>query len=220
MKDIIIFGNQAVAIEAYIALTHYSEHKVVAFTVDADYIHDEYLYHLPVLPFEHIDSRFPPGDYGMLVAVGYVRNNKLRADRYQESKRRGYTPASMIAPTAVVAPDVQIGENCFIGHYCTISPNVQIGNNVIIGNHCTIGHDSIVADHNFFSNNVAVSGHVQIGEYCYFGTNCTLRNGISIAANCVIGAGALVLEHTEPKGVYLGSAASLLPISSDDLSLG
>jgi acetyltransferase-like isoleucine patch superfamily enzyme len=62
-----------------------------------------------------------------------------------------------------------------------------------------------------------VSGGVTVEPYCFIGTNATIRNRIHIGSECVIGAGALVLEDLNDKSVCLGTAAELLPISSERL---
>ena len=220
VQKVIIYGNQAVAAEAHYILSLSNAHQVVAFTVDANLIQEARLHDLPVVPFTEIERAYPPAEHAILVAVGYTKNNRIRADRYQLALEKGYTPTKAIAPTAIIASSAEIGANCIIGHQSTISPNTRIGNDVIVGNHCSIGHDSVLADHCFLSNDVAISGRVTVGEFSYLGTNCTIRNKIRIGTRCVIGAGALILENTPDTSVFLGAGATQLPISSDDLQLG
>ena len=40
---------------------------------------------------------------------------------------------------------------------------------------------------------------------------------VVLAAEGVIGAGALITKPTEPKGVYLGATATMIPKKSDEL---
>src|SRR6478609_7869767 len=98
----------------------------------------------------------------------------------------------------------------------TIQPTVGIGDNVVLwsGNH--IGHASVIQDQCFISSHVVVSGHVVVEPYCFLGVNATIRNAIRIATECVIGAGAIIVKNTEPRGVYIGSAASKYKLNSDE----
>lgn len=220
MEKVILFGNQSVAKEVFHCLKYYSDYEVAGFVVDKEYVDKDHLLGLPLFPFEGAQNVFPPDTYKMFIAIGYVQNNKLRADRYLQAKKLGYKLINFISPRSIIFPESVVGENCFIGHFTSISPNAKIGNDVVIGNGCDIAHDVIISDHCFISSNVTISGGVNIGSYCYFATGSKIRNKINIGKECVIGAGATLLENAEDKSVYLGEPATLLPISSDKLPLG
>jgi sugar O-acyltransferase (sialic acid O-acetyltransferase NeuD family) len=220
LGKIILYGNGAVAKETFFNFKYYSDHEVVGFTVDREYLESDFLFELPVVPFDTVKTVFPVSKYDMLIAVGYVQNNKIRKEKYLQSKQMGYRLVNFISPNAILYPGEIEGDNCCIMHHAVISYNVKIGSNVFIGNSCSIGHDVVIDDHCFFSNDVSIAGWVTIGSFCYVGPNSTIRNKVSIGKECVIGAGALILENVEDRSVYLGSPATLLPITSDKLSLG
>jgi sugar O-acyltransferase (sialic acid O-acetyltransferase NeuD family) len=220
MEKVIIFGDKATAREAFFFLKYYSDYEVTGFTVDREYFEADSLLQLPVSPFDLVESTFPPSEYKMLIAVGYVQNNKVREERYYQAKEMGYQLVTFISPKSIIHPQTPVGDNCFIGHFTVISPDAKIGNNVLIGNGCAIGHDVIIGDHCFFSNGVSVAGSVSIGPCSYIGTNATIRNKVSIGKECVIGAGAILLENAADRSVYLGEPAILLPIASNELPLG
>jgi sugar O-acyltransferase (sialic acid O-acetyltransferase NeuD family) len=155
----------------------------------------------------------------MLISIGYVGINKLRAERYFQAKEMGYRLISQVSPKVITWSELVVGDNCLIGPNTVISPSANIGRNVLIGACCTIAHDVAIQDHCFLSDGVAVSGSVNVGEYCFLGTNSTIRNKVTIARGCVIGAGAVILEDTEERGVYMGKMADQLPITSDKLPL-
>jgi sugar O-acyltransferase (sialic acid O-acetyltransferase NeuD family) len=220
VEKVIIFGNESMARDAFYSLKYYSDYEVVGFTVDREYVGSGTLLNLPVTPFNTVETAFPPDSHKMLIAVGYVQNNRIRRERYNRSKEMGYQLINVISPKAIIYPETKIGDNCFIGHYAVISAEARIGNNVIIGHSCTIGHDVSIGDHCFLSTDVSIAGSVNIGSSSYLGTNSTIRNKVSIGKECVIGAGAIILENTEDRCVYLGEPATLLPIASNELTLG
>ena len=160
MNDIIIYGNSSVASISYYNLLDDSSCNVIAFTVDREVIDVENLYGLPVVPFDQVELRFAPHQYKMLIAVGYRDMNKLRAARYDEAKRKGYTLINDISSNARMCSDLSIGDNCMIGANTVIQPNVKIGNNVIIRENCIIGHNADIKDHCFIAGSVIVSGNV------------------------------------------------------------
>jgi sugar O-acyltransferase (sialic acid O-acetyltransferase NeuD family) len=220
MEKVVLFGTGAMAGDAYIHLTHDSPNEVAAFTVDGDHIEEDTLFDLPVVPFEDVQSIYPPDEYAMLVAVGYTRLNRLRAERYEQAKAMGYRLISYVSSKATVWPGAVIGEHCLISTDSIVSAFAKIGNNVVVGAGSLVPHYSVIGDHCFVGAGVTLSGFVTVGPYCFIGTGAVVRNNVTIARECVIGAGALILEDTEERGVYMGKQADLLPISSDRLPLG
>lgn len=220
MRKVVLFGNGSVSHTTYHDLTLYSsEYEVAGFSVDSHYLREKALFGLPVVSFDEIESAFPPERFDMLVAVGYVATNRLRAERYAQAKEKGYHLVSFISPNTVTYPGLEVGDNCQISHNCTVFQGVKIGNDVTIGANSVIGHDVVIHDHCYLASSVAISGGVTVGPYCFLGTNSTIRNRINVARETVVGAGAVVLEDTEECSVCMGQCAEVLPISSRELSI-
>lgn len=220
MEKIVIYGNGAVAFGMHHAFKGRPNHEVVGFTVDRESMNGDRYCDLPVIPFDLVKSTFPPEIHKMFIAVGYVKANKIRRDRYLQSKEMGYRFPTLISPAAIVGAHVPMGDNCVIGNFTTVNATARIGNNVWIGDGCIIGEDVVIGDHCYVSAGVAIAGFSKIGSCCYFGIRSTVRNKVSIGNDCVIGAGALMLEDAADGSVYMGERATLLPISSDKLPLG
>lgn len=219
MKKVVLFGNGPIASAVYFMLTHESPYEIAGFTVDSQYIKGDKLFDLPVVPFTQVESAYPPTEYNMIIAVGYTRVNKLRAERYCQANAKGYQLISHISSTVIRTPGIEVGENCIVFANSIISAHVKIGNNVIVGAGTIIGHDCVINDHCFIGDHVTVGGGTTIGSYSFLGMSSTVRNKINVAKECVIGAGALILEDTQEKEVYVGKPADLLPISSDQLPI-
>lgn len=201
-KPVVIFGLGDYARTARVYLDEDSPHEVVGFTSHERYVDRDELEGLPVVPFEKLGESHPPRAVALLVAIGFSRVNRARADVYRECKALGYEFVTYVSSQSQRRGRTHVGENSFVFEANVIQPNVRIGDDVVLwsGNH--IGHDSVVGDHCFLASHVVVSGNVTIGESCFVGVNATLRDGITIAPDCVIGAGALILRDTEPGGVY------------------
>lgn len=203
-RDLIIFGTSDFAQLAQYYFSRFSDYNVVGFTVDAAYVPEGgEAFGLPVVPFEEVESTFPPETHEMFVAVTYLKLAQLRRDKFLAAKEKGYRLASFISDRATVLNDGAIGENCFVFEDNTIQPFVTIGDNVCIwsGNH--IGHHSRIGDHCFLTSHVVISGGVEIGERCFLGVNSTFRDHVKIGAECIIGAGAVILSDAEAGGVYV-----------------
>ena len=218
MKDkIVIFGNSAVAYVAYHTYTHDNKLNIVGFTVDKEYIKKNNYLGLPLISFDEIEQEYPPTDHKMILAIGYFKTNRLRAQKYEEVIKKGYQMPTIINPKAHTYPDLIVGNNCSIGANVLIHPGVKIGNNVIIRDNCFIGHHVSIHDHCFIGAGSVISGKSVIDSFCILGVNSTIRDAVKIATSCIIGAGVTILQNTEEKEVFISDSAKKYPFSSDDL---
>ncbi|GGP18586.1 acetyltransferase [Silvimonas iriomotensis] len=210
-KKLIIGGDTAFAQIAYEYFTHDSDYEVVAFTVDPEYLKQDSLFGLPVVPFDQLEQKFNPAEHHFFAALTYTGLNRARTRMYLEAKGRGYAPASYISSRAFVWRNVKLGEHCFIFEDNTVQPFVELGDNVILwsGNH--IGHHSKVGNHCFISSHVVVSGFCNIGENCFLGVNCTLVNNIDLGADTLVGAGALVAKTIPEDQIVKPTVSEFLP---------
>ncbi|MFQ5753282.1 MAG: acetyltransferase [bacterium] len=212
-KKLIIFGDSAFAEVAYEYFTHDSEYEVVAFTVSRDYLKQNELFDLPVIPFENVEAGYRVDEFEMFVAMTYRRLNRDRAKIYCAAKEKGYKLANYVSSKAFIWPNVRMGDNCFIFENNVIQPFVVLGSNVILwsGNH--IGHHSKIHNHCFLASQVVVSGFVEIGEHCFIGVNATIANNLRIADDCLIGAGAMIVKNTLQGELYKGQRSIPDPVS-------
>lgn len=216
MKELIIIGAGEFAEIAYEYFTHDSDYRVVAFSVEKDYIEKEKLYDLPVVPFEELETFYSPDKYKIFVAVTYTKLNRVRTKLYEKAKKKGYSPVSYVSSKAFVWDNTEIGENCFIFENCIIQHNAKIGNNVVLWSGAQILHGSIIKDNCFLSGNVGISGMCKIEENSFIGINSCVIDHLKIAKDCIIGAGAVVINDTEEGKIYVGNPAKPLKKSSLD----
>lgn len=214
MKPLVILGSGEIAQLALYYFSQDSDYRVVAFTVDDDYVDRDSLKGLPLVPFSEAVKRFPPTDYDMHVALSYVKLNQLRQAKYEQAKSAGYTLASYICSKSVFWPDLMHGDNCFILENQTIQPTVRIGNNVMVwsGNH--IGHGSVIGDHVYIASHVVISGHCNIGQRCFLGVNATVKDFAMIGNDCFIAMDASVTRDIPEESVVVGTPAKVF--ESDD----
>jgi sugar O-acyltransferase (sialic acid O-acetyltransferase NeuD family) len=217
MRDVVIFGSGQVAEVMHYYITHESDRKVAAFTLDAAYLKEASHLGLPVVPFEEIETAFAPSTYEMFVAISYRQVNKARERKVEEAEAKGYRLISHVSPRAVVWSGFEAKANTFIMENNVIQPYVRIGKNVIMwsGNH--VGHHTEIGDNCFIASHVVVSGSVKVGRNTFIGVNATIRDNITIGASNVIGAAALILENTPDEAVYLGRQAELARVPSSRL---
>ena len=218
LREVVIFGAGEFASLVRFHLTTEGEHSVVAFTVDRDYVDREGFEGLPLVAFERLDEMFPPDRVEVFVALGYRKVNRPRADAYARVAQRGYRCLTFVSPHAIVAANVELGENCFVFESAVLQPGVRLGSDTIVRTGAVVGHDCQIGDHCFIAPRASISGNVVIGEFAFVGNNATIRDGVTIAPHTVVGAGSLIKADTRAGEVYAQPATSPLPgLHSSDL---
>jgi sugar O-acyltransferase (sialic acid O-acetyltransferase NeuD family) len=214
-KKLVLFGTRQIAEVLGWYFANDSDYRIVAYTVDAEYLAEGTFQGLPVVAFEEVARAYPPEEHAMFVAVSYAKMNTIRAAKYRAAKALGYRLASHVSPRASVWRGLPLGDNSFIMENNVVQPFSRIGSDTLLwaGNH--IGHHSTIGDHCFLASHIVVSGGVTIGEHCFIGVNATLRDGITVADRCLIGAGALIMADTQAEQVFIATptAASRVPSS-------
>jgi sugar O-acyltransferase (sialic acid O-acetyltransferase NeuD family) len=213
MSDIVIFGAGQIAEVATAYIDRHGPDRVVGFTVDRSHAKSETLHGRPIIPWEDLERRFPPGSVKLLGPLSYQRLNDFRRERHLEGKSRGYGFASFIHPQSHVYAEA-IGENCFILENNVIQPFARIGDGVIIWSGSHIGHHAVVEDFCFLSSQVGLGGGAHIGAGSFLAGKAGVESGVAIGAACFIGTGAIVRKALPDGSVMPGPDFPVAPYPS------
>lgn len=206
-KKVVVFGIQNLSSLACFCLEHDSSYSVSAFCLDGDYITSDTHQGLPVVAFEDLEYRYPPGSVEVLIPLGFKWMNGLRKDVFSRVKSKGYALASYVSSKAGTWPDLEIPENVLIYENTVVQPFSAIGKNTVIRSSVHISHHNWIGDHVFIAAGAVFGGNVTVGEQSVIGLGAVLRSSINIAPKTFIGAGAVVVKDTEPDCVYVGNPA-------------
>jgi sugar O-acyltransferase (sialic acid O-acetyltransferase NeuD family) len=209
IKPVVIFGNQDSASTTNYYLKHDSNYEVVGFTVDSNRMTSEIFENLPLIPFEFINSRFPPDEVDFIFPAGFQLNHPLntnifRKNRYEIIKNQGYQCINYISSKALVANNAHIGENVLIYEGAIVQPFVSIGDNCIIRSGANIGHHSSIQSHCFISAEVTIGSRTSIGTQAFIGLNTTILNSINVSSNVFIGAGSFINCNIDKNSKVIG----------------
>lgn len=218
MAQVVLFGTTITSQLYHHFLTHDSPHEVVAFTVNEAYIRETTFLGLPVVAFEQVEGRFPPDRYRMAIPLGFHGVNRLRADRMDDARAKGYGFISHVSSKATVWSDLTVGENTFIHEGVVIQPFASLGAGVIVGPGALIGHHSTIGDCCFIGPRCAVLGLATVGARAVLGGNATIRDGLTVGVGAIVGAGALVTRDVPEASVQLATPAERLPGTSDEFA--
>lgn len=207
----VIFGTGGFAEVVDFYLSRDSEFAVAGFTATGDAAAAGEFRGRPLVPFEEVAVRFPPGEHKMFVAVGYTKLNTVREQFCREARAIGYELLTYVCSKATHWGDTQIGDNVFVFEDNTVQPFVSIGDGTILwsGNH--IGHHSSIGNYCFITSHVVVSGYCRIGNRCFLGVNSTIADDTVIADDNIIGPGALIQKPTSPGEAYIAERTQKFP---------
>ncbi|PCH95134.1 MAG: transferase [Bacteroidetes bacterium] len=214
MKEIIIFGTGKIAEAVHYYLKNESDLKVVAATVDKEYMPDEDFVGVPVVPFEEVQKQYPPDQYGMFVALGYHELNTLRAAKLKEAKEKGYQIVSYVDKNSGVLKDTEYGENCFIMHNVAIHPKVKFGNNVFVWSGAVICHHTIIEDNCWLTAGSNIMGGVVLGENTFVAGNAMISHSVTVGKRCFIGANTLVTKDLKDEQVVVSNSTPVFRLNS------
>lgn len=213
LPEVLLYGNGQIAR----MLFHFMRptHRVAAFTVDRALITDPAYEGVPIVPFEEIESLYPPGRYPMIIAVGFVDMNRIRAARYAEAKGKGYRFINYIHPSVVIHDNLKLGENTVLLDHVSVHPGTSIGNSTFICSNTNIGHGCRIGDNCWINAGVAIAGETTIGANTFIGINAAIGDNLQVAEACYIGASTLITRNTAPEEVYVSASGERFPLPSD-----
>ncbi len=203
--QLVIYGNGHMA--RMLAEIVSSSYETVAFTVDRELISRPEFCGLPLVPFDGVETFFPPARCSMLIAVGYVGMNSIRMERAAAARARGYKLINHIDKTARLYPSTDLGDNNVILEYAVLHPGSQVGSANFIGSNVNLGHGTLMADGCWLNSGVAIGGEVQLGNGCVFGMNASAAHGISVGEKTFVAANTFLADSSSEGAVFLSERA-------------
>jgi len=82
-----------------------------------------------------------------------------------------------VHPTAIIAPTAKLGANPHVGAYAVIAEDVEIGDNAVLLPHVVIYRGARIGN-NFFAH-----AHAVVREHCTLGDNIVLQNGAIVGCD-------------------------------------
>lgn len=157
---------------------------------------------IPVKPMSDFLSLENP-TIKIVVGIGIPRIRRTVVRKLPATTRY----ETLIHPSAIISPWVEIGEGSIICGGCILTCNIKLGQQVHLNLHTTVGHDCVIGSYVTTAPGTNISGTCTIGDSVYFGTSSATKQGISIIENTVIGMGAMVTKNIEEQGTYVGIPA-------------
>jgi sugar O-acyltransferase (sialic acid O-acetyltransferase NeuD family) len=203
MSRIVIFGVGKIAEVVQALLDDDPDCPIAGFTCDREFMTVREKQGMPVVPFEDVESVFPPAAFAMLVAIGYQDVNSVRAARCEQARQKGYRLITWVSPRAHVPKGCVIGANCIVMDGASLQPGARLGDDVFVWNGAVVGHHATIGDHCWLASNCTISSTAVVEPNCFLGVNAAIGHGVTIGARNIIGAATVITRSTAPDGVYI-----------------
>jgi sugar O-acyltransferase (sialic acid O-acetyltransferase NeuD family) len=112
---------------------------------------------------------------------------------------RGATLATVVHPTAWVAPTATLGAGVALAPFACIGPQVTIGDLGLLNTYASLGHDAVLGRGCVFSSYCVATGHTVLGDAVFLGTAAVIAPGVRVGDGARISAGAVAF-HEVPAG--------------------
>lgn len=134
------------------------------------------------------------------------------AVRRRIAESLGRPGGRLVAPTAVIGGDTEIGDGAVFCDFTMVTASARIGRHFQCNIYSYVAHDCVIGDYVTFAPKVCCNGNVQIGDGAYIGTGAVLKQGtrdkpLRIGAGAVVGMGAVVTKDVAPGDTVVGNPA-------------
>lgn len=153
---------------------------------------------------EKLDDLFRAGVRNLIMGFG---NCGARLHLSELALSKGFSIATAVHPSAIVASDVRIGCGTVVAAGAVVNPGTEIGRNVIVNTRASIDHDCAIEDGVHICPGACLAGSVRVGRAAWVGIGATVTARINIGASAVVGAGAVVVRDIPERVIAYGMPA-------------
>lgn len=168
--------------------------------------------HYPILGDDRMPDRWlKEGIQACIVGLGNLggKSATLRERLFDIYKEAGFEMLTAIHSSAVISPDVRIGEGTVIMPGAVVNSGALIGRNAIVNSGAVIEHDVIIEDGVHIAPGSIVSGGSRIGKNTFVGAGSCIIQGLTIGSRVIIGAGSTVLQDLPSDVMAAGTPARI-----------
>jgi UDP-perosamine 4-acetyltransferase len=141
-----------------------------------------------------------PADVHFHIGIG---DQDIRGRLGRRVRGTGRRLATLVHPSAVLSPSVEIGEGSVVMAGVVINANTASGHLCVVNTRASVDHDCLLGEGVFIGPGASIAGTVTIGDFALVGTGAAVAPGIRIGSGAVIGAGAAVVRDV-PDGAVVG----------------
>lgn len=156
------------------------------------------LYGSRIMSFDALSRGMDASEVEFIIAVGEPSSRELLYDRVVS---QGYLLATIVHPSAFVAPSACLGHGVFVKMQSIVSSDAVLEDNVFVQADVIVGHDVHIGAHTQVSAFSHIAGNASLGERCYLGVRSSVREECAMGDDVVVAMGGVVMEKRVPSRV-------------------
>lgn len=121
-----------------------------------------------------------------VVYIGNENDLNWRREMALKSKRIGFSFATIIDKSAMVAEDVTLGQGVYVAKGAIINPSVTVGENVIVNVGTVVQSDSVIGEYSRLSAASVISEGAKVGSMCYIGAKSVVEEFALVPDDAVV----------------------------------
>jgi sugar O-acyltransferase (sialic acid O-acetyltransferase NeuD family) len=217
---LVLVGAGGLGREALAAARMSAAWDVRGFVDDRADLHGTTIDGVPVLgPVSHLLDGTVAGVHALICTgrPGHTGSRQLIDGRLTAA---GVPLASLVHPTAALAPGVQVGPGDLILAQVVATAPITIGRHVVVMPQVVFTHDDVIGDFTTFGAGARLAGGVVVERGAYVGSGALVREYATIGAGALVGMGAVVTRDVPPGEVWAGNPARRLRPTGTGLNGG
>lgn len=136
-----------------------------------------------------------------------IGNPAIRRSLTERFIAAGFTPVTLVHPSAVISASAAIGEGSVIMPCAAVNAGASLGRGSIVNTCASVDHQCSVGDWCHVAVGAHLAGTVALGDGTWVGAGATVSNNVSVCADVMVGAGAVVVKDITEPGTYVGVPA-------------
>jgi len=212
LPKLILIGAGGAGLEALLVARRMGTWSLVGFADDSASIAGTAVDGLPVMgTVSSVLAEFAHRGLHMHCAVG---DNGVRQEMAEMIASSGYSAATLIDPSATIAPTATIGAGTYVAPHSFVGPEARVGCHVLLNVGCSIGHHSIVGDFSQVCPGGCVSGNARLGNGAFVGSNGVVAPGVQIGEWATLGPASLAARDVPARFSAVGVPARIFGVPS------
>jgi sugar O-acyltransferase (sialic acid O-acetyltransferase NeuD family) len=141
-----------------------------------------------------------------LVAVGIGHPaTRLRVGRALTNL--GARLATVVHPTAWVAPSASLGSGVAVAPFACVGPGVTVSDLAMLNTYSSLGHDAVVGQGCVLASYSVATGYAVLEDEVFLASHAVVTPGRRVGAGARVSAGAVVFQDVPPGWLAAGNPA-------------
>jgi sugar O-acyltransferase (sialic acid O-acetyltransferase NeuD family) len=120
---------------------------------------------------------------------------------------RGARLATVVHPSAWVAPTARLGAGVVVAPFCSVGPDSEVGDLTVLNCHALVGHDARTGACCIVSPHSSLLGYAVLEDECFVGSHAMVAPRKRVGRGSSVAAGSVVVRDVGERCLAAGNPA-------------